>query len=470
MTVRKYKYLLVLVGMLVVVSCGIRPEYQRPDLQLPDKFAGATAADTASIANISWRNFFTDKNLQSLIDKGLNYNYDLQIALKHIAVARQQMKNAKYVEIPTVDFMATYQIDRASDNSLNGITAHDFLGTSYIEDYNAQVAISWEADIWGKLSMQKQMAMTQYLQSGEAALAVQTRLISDIANGYYNLAMLNKQLEIAHNNLSLADTTLLLAQLQKDAGNATNLAVEQAEAQRLATARLVPELEQSIAIQQHALNILTGEFPGSSVISVEQDGDIPDALSSGVPAIMVERRPDIRAVELNLIVANKNVGITKMQMYPALNITAAGGINSFKSSNWFNIPASLFGLATGGIVQPILEHRTLKTKYKIAQVQREEAVLQFRQSVLNAVGEVSDALVSADKLKEQQQILEHRVNTLHKSVADAQLLFKSGMATYLEVITAQSDVLQAELDLALVQKQRKITVVDLYRSLGGGRN
>lgn len=463
-----YLWSLLLVSL---ASCKMQQKYSRPDLPLPGQFSSASKADTASVADISWDRFFTDTTLQGLIRKGLSYNYDLQIALKHIEAAHEQLKQAKALQIPQVDLLVTGQINRPSDNSLNGITANSFLGKSYIEDYNANVAISWEADIWGKLSMQKQASLAQYLQTEEAAKAVQTKLISDIAQSYYNLLMLDEQLAVAKSNLQLSDSTLFMTQLQKDAGNVTGLAVEQAEAQRQATAILIPVLEQSIALQEHALCILTGDLPGSVKRDVELNRvNIPDDLSTGIPAAIVSRRPDVHAAELALIVANKRVGIAKASMYPSLNITLDGGLNSFKASNWFNVPASLFGLAAGGVVQPLIEHRTLKTKYRTARIQRDESVLVFRQSVLNAVGEVMDALVKADKLKQQHQITIARVETLNKAVSDAQLLFKSGMATYLEVITAQSNALQAQLDMAYVQKQRLAANIDLYRALGGGRN
>lgn len=463
-----YLWSLLLVSL---ASCKMQQKYSRPDLPLPGQFTSVSETDSGSIADISWDSFFTDTTLQALIRKGLSYNYDLQIALKHIAAAHEQVKQAKALQIPQVDLQVTGQITRPSDNSLNGITANSFLGKSYIEDYNANVAISWEADIWGKLSMQKQASVAQYLQTEEAAKAVQTKLISDIAQSYYNLLMLDEQLTVAKSNLQLSDSTLFMTQLQKDAGNVTGLAVEQAEAQRQATAILIPGLEQSIALQEHALCILTGDLPGSVKRDVELSRvNIPDNLSTGIPAAMVSRRPDVHAAELALIIANKRVGIAKASMYPSLNITLDGGLNSFKASNWFNVPASLFGLAAGGVVQPLIEHRTLTTKYKTARIQRDESVLVFRQSVLNAVGEVMDALVKADKLKQQQQISMARVETLNKAVSNAQLLFKSGMATYLEVITAQSNALQAQLDMAYVQKQRLGANIDLYRALGGGRN
>jgi outer membrane protein TolC len=231
----------------------------------------------------------------------------------------------------------------------------------------------------------------------------------------------------------------------------------------------VPGFERDIAIQENAIKILTGALPDKVERTTHLDElTIPENLSAGVPSAIVSRRPDVKTAELALNVANANVGIAQANMYPSLTITATGGLNTFRASNWFTVPASLFGTVAGALTQPLLQHRQLKTQYKVALVDREKTVLQFRQSVLNAVGEVSDALVRIEKLKTQQSIIANRVNTLEKATSNANLLFSNGQATYLEVITAQSSVLQSELDLATVKNARLNAMSDLYRSLGGG--
>jgi multidrug efflux system outer membrane protein len=267
----------------------------------------------------------------------------------------------------------------------------------------------------------------------------------------------------------LNDSTLQIIRLQYNAGQVTLLAVQQAQAQQLVAAQLVPQFEQNITIQENALRILTGELPDKIARDETLDDiTLPENLSAGLPSAIVSRRPDVKSAELALNIANAKVGITKAKMYPSLNITANGGLNSFMASNWFNIPASLFGLVAGGVVKPLLAHKQLKTDYEVAQVEREKTVIQFRQSVLVAVGEVSDALVNIDKLKEQQIIATNRVQTLQHATNNANLLFKNGMANYLEIITAQSNVLQSELDLATIKRSEFSAVSDLYRALGGG--
>ena len=455
--------------LLILSSCKVGKEYQRPEVELPAQFNTVSFSDTSSIADIEWKNFFTDTTLRGLIEKGIKYNHDLLIAIKRIDIAQQQVKQAKVLQLPEVDLRVAGQISRPSDNSLNGLSLKSFVGKSYIENYSASINLSWEADIWGKIRGQKEVALTQYLQTYEGAKAVQTQLVANIAQGFFNLLMLDKQLEIAHKNLLLSDSFLSATRLLKDAGVVNALAVQQAESQKQSTALLIPQFEQNIAIQENALQVLTGQLPGRVSRSVSlNEVAITKDLSAGLPASMVSRRPDVRSDELALKVANTQVGIAQANMYPALNITAGGGLESFKSSNWFNIPSSLFGLAAGTIAQPIFKRRQLKTQYEIAKLEREQAVIKFRQSVLTATGEVVNALVQVDKLEQQNQIATGQVDTLHHAVINAQLLFKSDLANYLEVITAQGNALQAELDLAAIRREQLGAMVELYRSLGGG--
>lgn len=394
----------------------------------------------------------------------------MQVALKNIEAARLVVSQSKLGYLPEARLQATGSINRPSDNSLNGLSLSQFLGKSYVEDYSLGIGLSWEADIWGKIKNQQSRALAGYLQTTEAKKAIQTNLVANIARGYYNLLMLDAQIAIAEKNLLLNDSTLRIINLQFQAGQVTSLAVQQAKAQRLVAVQIIPFLQQNIAIQENALSVLTAAAPAvvrrtSSIGSIVFARD----LSTGVPAALVSNRPDVRAVELQLTIANANAGIAKANMYPSLAITTAAGINSFKASNWFNIPASLFGAVAGSITQPLFQRKQLKTQYELAKIEREKSVFIFRQSVLNAVGEVSDALVKTTKIKEQESVAATRVNTLQQAIRNADLLFRNGMATYLEVISAQSNTLQGELELAALKKDELNAVVDLYRALGGGR-
>jgi len=458
-------------ALVLLSACTVSKNVQTPKPALPESFGNVAATtDTSSVADILWKNFFTDATLQKLIDSAIVKNYDMQIAVKNLEASDLLVKQVKWNNVPQIDLGVTANTSRPSDNSLNGKSLSQAgIKTKHIEDYSANASLSWEADIWGKIRNQNKSAVATYLQTAEAKKAVQTNIVASVSQGYYNLLMLDDQLNIAKRNVKLNDSTLRIIRLQFDAGQVTSLAVQQAEAQRGAAAELVPQFERDITLQENALQILAGSLPGKIDRSATlNDIRFADNLSAGVPSAILSRRPDVRSQELALTIANANVGINKAEMYPALRITAQGGVNSFKASNWFNIPASLFGIVGGSLVQPLLDHKELKTNFEVAKVNREKTVIEFRQTVLVAVGEVSDAMVKIEKLKAQQSIAEDRLKTLQKAISNSNLLFQNGMANYLEVITAQSNVLQSELELASIKRSELSAVSELYKALGGG--
>ena len=468
----------VLVLLVGLGACKVSKDIPTPRVDLPGEFrnaegagAAAAGADTTSVGSLPWKSFFADPVLQGLIDSAIARNYDMQIALQNIRSAQLTLGQAKLGYWPDVTLQITADLTRPSDNSLNGISAQAFLHSKFLNDYNASLGLSWEADIWGKIKNKKAMALAQYLQTNEARKLLQTNIVSGVAEGYYNLLMLDAQLDIARKNLALNDSTLRIIRLQFNAGDVTALGVQQAEAQQLVAAGLVPQLEQSILLQEDALNILSGSLPAGIVRGKTLD-EVPvrEALSAGVPATLLGRRPDVRSSELALTAANANVGINKAALYPSIVISPEGGWDTYIFKNWFNIPGSLFGAVVGGLTQPVFQRKKLKTQYEVAEVDREKTVIEFKQSVLVAVGEVSDALAKASKLKEQQVVAANRVNTLQHAIVNANSLFRNGMANYLEVITAQSNVLQSELELASIKKGQLSAEVELYRSLGGGWN
>jgi len=457
---------------LIISACSVSKDIATPQPELPVAFRDAdikTTGDTSGIGKTQWKQFFTEPVLQGLIDSAIVNNYDMQLAVKNLEQSQLTLRQSKWNNVPEVNLNVSASSSRPSDNSLNGISLSQFLGTKHIENYSADVSLSWEADIWGKIRNQNKVALAAYLQTNEAKKLVQTNIVANVVQGYYNLLMLDAQLAIAQKNVALTDSTLQILRLQFNAGQVTSLGVQQAEAQRLAALQLVPEFEKNIAIQENALRILTGALPDKITRTAKLDQfSIPDNIATGVPSAAISSRPDVRSAEFLLNRANANVGINKAEMYPALRITANGGVNSFKASNWFNIPASLFGIVGGSVIDPLINKKRLSTNYKVAQVEREKVVLQFRQTVLNAVGEVSNSLASIQQLKQEQIIAARRVGTLQQATGNANLLFKNGMANYLEVITAQSNVLQGELELAAIKRDELIAVSSLYRALGGG--
>ena len=467
---KNYRQIIPVFALLgTLVGCTITKDVQLPKPELPMAFRGETEKDTLSIAMLPWKSFFTDKVLQVMIDSTLKKNFDMQVALKNIESAHLLVRQSKWNNLPVVSLNATGNTSNPSNYSLNGMTASQFLGANHIEDYSLGASLTWEADVWGKIRHSNKAVLAAYLQSDEARKTLQTDLIVSVSKGYYNLLMLDQQRRVAVANMALNDSTLRITNVQYRMGQATYLAVQQAEAQRLAVAELIPQLEKEIILQENALHVLAGELPGiQQGRTMLEEIKFPEQLSTGVPIDMVRRRPDVRSRELDLVIANAKVGISKAQMYPAFRITATGGVGALKASDWFNIPGALFGTVGGTILQPLLQHKELSTQYKIAAIEREKTIVAFQKTVLEAVGVVSDAIVKIEKLKQQQYITTQRVHTLQQATANANTLFVNGMANYLEVITAQVNVLQSELDLASVRRQELSAMADLYRSLGGG--
>ncbi|WPU99172.1 efflux transporter outer membrane subunit [Mucilaginibacter sp. cycad4] len=428
-----------------------------------------TAAQTASIASLPWKKFLANPELAALIDTALLKNNDLQLAIKEIEIANESLKKAKNGLVPEVGVVVASSNSLPSDNSLNGLTANKFVGSNNLDNYTAALNVSWEADIWGKVKNQKREALAEYLKTKEAQKAVKTLLVSSVATAYYNLLMLDEQLQIAKRNLSLNDSTLHIIKLQYQSAQASSLAIEQTEAQKLVAAGLIPRLEKAINEQENALSVLAGIPPRSIRRSGSLDEiKVTSGFGAGLPAEMLSRRPDVKASELELQAANARIGLARANMYPAITISAQGGVNSLKASNWFSIPGALFGIVNGAVAAPLLQKRELRTQYNISVLKREQSVDRFRQSILTAFQEVSDALVGIDKLNSEQIIASERVNRLKSATRNAGYMYRNGMANYLDVITAQSNALSAELELASIRRAEAAAVIDLYRSLGGG--
>lgn len=468
----------VAIGVLVLLySCSVGKNYKRPTLDMPNQYRGVTVADTNSIGDISWREFFKDPILIALIDSAIKNNFDMRIALKNIDIADQYLKESRAKFAPSITSqVAGNSTQFRSEDFYSNPASNFYEGTQapntmyvYTLQNSSFISLSWEIDVWGKIRREKEAALATLAQNREIVKAIQTRIVAEIVQGYYNLLMLDQQLKVAKRNAALNDSTLTIVQLQRDAGQVTSLAMQQIEAQKLVAEMLIPQLEAQIFIQENALQLLIGQNPNAIIRNAElEDFIIDDTLTTGVPLNMVSYRPDVAAKELQLKAANARVGVAQAYMYPALRIDLSGGLNAMLAGNWFNIPGALFGNVFGGILQPIFQQRKLRTNYKVAMLERDKAEIDFQRKVMTSVGEISNALYRVQKLKEEHDIAQKRVEVLALAVNNASLLFKSGMATYIEVITAQSNALRSELDLANVKLKYLNACVELYRSLGGG--
>jgi len=452
--------------VIFLVGCSAGKNYKRPAIDLPGQYAGGS--QDSSIAAQSWKEYFRDTTLLTLINTAVARNFDLQLAIKRLEASRSYARQAKAAWLPALSAQGVVSTSNPSENSLNGISLENFLETNHLEDYTLSTTLSWELDVWGKIRRRKEAALAEYLQTYEATHAVQTSVVAEVANGYYNLLMMDEQLRITRQNIALSDSIVQMIRLQKDAGDVTELAVQQAVSQLQNAQLLEPQLEQAVVLQENALRLLTGDWPGTLSRSDLDNIITTDSLSAGVPADLLRFRPDVRAQEMALVAANARVGAAKADLYPALTLTATGGLNAFEPDKWFNVPGSLFMTAAGGITQPIFQRRYYKTQLDVARAERDQREIEFRRSVMQGAHEVTNALVKLDKLKSQQRIAGERSGTLDQAVRNAQLLFRSGMANYLEIISAQTRALQAELEQAAITRQQLSARVELYQSLGGG--
>jgi NodT family efflux transporter outer membrane factor (OMF) lipoprotein len=464
---------------MAFISCKVTRDYSRPQFDIPTAFKVPDSVTRAADSAITdWAAFFQDSTLVTLLDSAIAHNFDLQDAMKHMAIADQYYKQAKAAYLPSINLnllgiTKEYRSKNYYSNPSSGW--YDDRGknppkTLYLlqSQFTNSVDMQWELDIWGKIKRQKEEANAKYLETREAQKAVQTALISDVAQSYYLLQMLHEQLEIARTNLKLRSNTLKMIELQYKSGFVTALAVQQTKSQVLEASALIPQLEKEIGIQENGLRLLVG----SLTLPMPQDSELsavdPGNEVTDLPLYAVLNRPDVRASEFELIAANAEVGVTQAYRFPNISIDISGGVNSMLPENWFNIPGSLFGGIVGGITQPLLHQRKLKTDYEVAKLARDQSEIAFQKTVYTAITEIRNARISIHKIQEQLVIAQQQVDLAQKAVHSAAMLFRAGFATYLEVITAQGHELDSELELASLRADLLTARVQLYRALGGG--
>jgi len=462
-------YILLIAGLaLTVSSCDVGKKYNRAALNLPQQFREPVTL-TADTVQLPWRTFFKEPQLVQLIEKALVQNNDINIALKSMEQLDLAYRQAKQSLLPTVDLSAGANRTWPSKNSLNGSLTEQFIGTPYMDDYSAMLRLSWEIDIWGKAKMQKTEAKANYFAQKENLSALKTRIITQVAQAYYNLMSLDEQLRIAQQNIALSDSTLTMMRLQFNAGQINSLAVEQAAAQQKTAELLVPLAVQHIRIQENALSILCGSYPDSISRAANMLDVTPeDHFAYGVPAALLSRRPDVKAAELAVISANARTGLANAARYPSFSLSPQVGVNSYKFNTWFDLPGSITKTLAVNLTQPLFNKRALKTAYKTALLEQEKATIQFRQSVMTAVAEVSDALARSKGATDRNVLVQQKSASLNKAISDAMKLYRAGMATYLEVITAQNNKLQNDLEAISIRLEKLNAMTELYRALGGG--
>ncbi len=463
-----FKGFLLLALVAVMQSCFSAKEYNRPELKTENLYrTTVVATDTVSLADVSWENIFTDPQLQNHIKNGLQNNLDIQIAMQNIAGAQASLRQAKAAYLPTFSVGADWTHQEISKNTQIGRLVAGSGGPTNVDQYQLTGNLGWEADIWGKIRSGKRAANANFMQTVAAQQAVKTQLIANIAATYYQMLSVDAQIKIAESTLQNRNESVETIFALKDAGNVTEVAVKQTEAQKFATEIIIADLKNSLIVLENSFNILLGENPKPVERSTLESQKLQPEITLGVPATLLRNRPDVVAAEYNLIALFEQTNVARSNFYPTFRITATGGFQSIDLKDWFSTN-SLFANVITGLTQPIFNQRRIRSQYEIAQANQQAAYLQFEQSLLNAGNEVSNALANYENETYKITVREKQVDALKKAADYSDELLTYGLANYLEVLTAKDNALNAELSLVDNKYQQYNAIIQLYRALGGG--
>ena len=433
---------------IMMSSCGLYKKYEREDMHFVDSLYRRISApvDSVSSANVSWDQFFTDPLLQEWIQTGLDYNSDLAIARLRVKEAEAALMASRWALLPGADF-----------NMKGGLPG----------EFSASIQANWQTDIFGGLRNAKRRAQAALEQSEAYRQAVQTELVATIANSYYTLLKLDEQLNISNRTLKTWEESIRTLEALKRAGKTNEAAVLQSKANMLSVEANVHTLEKEILAVENSLCALLGIVPMPIERSSLSDQELPEKLCAGVPVELLKRRPDVKQAEMALAQAFYNVNSAKASFYP--NITLSGALGWTTGSGSIKVdPGSMIANFLAGLTQPIFGHGVNKARLETAQAQMEQAAYTFRQSLLDAGVEVNNALTLWQTAKKRVELDKKQILNLQAAIWNTQLLMKHGNADYLEVLTAQKNLLQAELTEASDRYDEIISTVNLYQALGGG--
>lgn len=466
MTNSSNKYILMVITAALLSACSITKKYERPTTLSTDKlYREQTSADSTTIADMPWQSVFKDEKLNALIQKGLDQNLNLKNAIENIVQSRAALRQSKLAYYPTLNVDANITRNKQSQAGLNfppGININTLTTT-----HKLGLSSSWEIDVWGKLSSSKRAALASYLATDAAKQAIQTQLISDIANNYFLLLAYDKQLAITEATLASRIKNVETIKALKEGAIVTGAAVVQSEANQHAAEVLIPDLKQSIRETENAINILLGQAPGAIERGVLGTQIIPENIAVGMPSQLLHNRPDVRQAEFNFRVAFESTNLAKTYFYPSLTLTASSGFSNLELKDFFS--NSIFYSIIGGLTQPIFNQGLNKMRLRTAQSQQLQAYNNFQQSLLNAGQEVSNALYAYEMAVEKEDSREKQIEALEKAVDFTQQLLEYSSATnYTDVLTSEQNLLAAQLSGVNDNLQKLQAVVDLYRSLGGG--
>ena len=462
-----YKPLVFLLLVTVLLnSCKIRQDYERPKDIVEEKLyrTDLLPKDSTSIAQLSWKEIFTDAVLQKYISKALENNLDIRSALQNIASAEAYLKQSKAAYAPTLTVGPGYTFQTQSLNTQFG----QIIGERrYVNQFDVTASLGWEADIWGKLRGQQKAQMATYLGTVAAHQAVKSSLVASVATAYYQLLSLDEQKKIIQNTIEVRKKNLETTQALKTAGTLTEVAVQQSEALVYNAEASLISLDVQIQILENTISLIMGEPSQKIERTALSSQNFNLKTDLGYPISLLANRPDVKQAEYNLINALELTNSAKAQFYPTLKITGNTGLQSVDIDHLFS-GNSLFASLVAGLAQPVLNKRQIKTNYEVSLANQEKAYLNFRKSILSAGREVSNALTMYTSQDQFITLKKKEMEAYKKSVNDSQELVNYGMANYLEVLNASVNQLNAELNIANAEYVKLQSAVELYRSLGGG--
>jgi multidrug efflux system outer membrane protein len=474
----KLQAIAILIATSVLSSCTVGPNYHRPAVQVPQAFHAPEPlpdAQAASFADLKWWEVFRDGELQSLIRKALEQNYDLRDAVTRVEMAQANLGITRSDQFPQVSASGDVNFTRLSRNGAFPLPP-DLVPSQNRNWGQAQLnLLSFEVDLWGRLRRATEAARASLLSAEENRKAVITTLVSDVAAQYFTLRELDAQLEISRQTLATRQEALRLTTSRRNYGIATDLDLKQAE-QLVDTASVtISTLRQQIELTENQITLLIGENPaglmGENPAEIVHVGSfdesvLPPEVPAGLPSALLERRPDIRAAEQNLIVANADIGVAKAAYFPQLSLSGLIGGQSTQLSSLFNGPNSAWSFVPQ-LSQPIFTVGRLRSNVRLAEAQRDSSVVQYQKTIQTAFTEVSNALIAHQRVREARMKQEALVAVLEERKRLAYMRYQGGVDTQLNALDADRDLLQAQLDLRQIKLNELLSVVQLYKALGG---
>ncbi len=449
---------------LLLQSCFVAKNYERPEVETENLYrTDNLPQDSVSFASVSYKDLFTDSHLKTYIQKGLENNLDIRIALQSIAAAEAYVKQGKAGYLPTLNGAAS--ATRTARTSENGQFGSFF--TQPFNQYEASGTISWEADIWGKIRSSKRASDASYLQTVAAHKAVKTSLVAQIATTYYQILALDKQISVTEETIENRSKSLETISALKEAGQANQVGVDQTAAQLYSAQSQLLDLKNTLYQTENTLSLLLSEQPQSYARGSLDEQSLTNELQLGVPALLLRNRPDIMQAEYDLVNSFELTKLARSNFYPSITLSAQGGLQSLEIDNWID-SSSIFANLVGGLTQPIFNGRKIRTAYEVAQAEQEQSLLSFKKALLTAGTEVSEALYDYDISVEKEAYVTKQVVALKRAETNSEELLNSGYLTYLDLLTARENSLNAELNLVNNKFDQLSAKVELYRSLGGG--